>query len=66
MNKDDMFVHTIRALGVLVSGTGYDPEDKSELFHSLAGNIINLTDNPDYFRSMFQEMLGTENRGTLN
>lgn len=58
MSKDDMFIHTIRALGILISGTGYDHGEKSELFHTLANNVIQLTDNPPYYLGLFHDMVG--------
>lgn len=57
-DKDEMFVHTIRALGILISGTGYEHAEKAELFNSLANNVISLTDNPAYYLGVFQEMVG--------
>lgn len=63
VNKDEMFVHTIRALGILISGTGYEHAEKAELFHTLANNVISLTDNPGYYLGVFQEMLGQPSNG---
>lgn len=57
-SKDEMFVHTIRALGILISGTGYEHAEKAELFNKLANNVISLTDNPTYYLGVFQEMVG--------
>ena len=58
LDKDEMFVHTIRALGILISGTGYEHAEKAELFNTLANNVISLTDNPPYYLTVFREMIG--------
>jgi hypothetical protein len=58
MSKEDMFTHTIRAIGILISGTGYEHSEKSELFHTLANNVIQLTEDPPHYLDLFQQMLG--------